>query len=123
VNVSDWPLLALVLVAGATLSASLGLLFGTLIGPRQMQIIFSAIVLPATMLGCVYFPWAALRAIRWLQILVLANPIVYVSEALRALLTPKLPHMPYWAFLLVLVGGTLLIGYLAVRTFARRVLS
>ena len=30
---------------------------------------------------------------RWLQIGVLVNPIVYMSEGLRAALTPTLPHM------------------------------
>jgi hypothetical protein len=33
-----------------------------------------------TMLGCVYYPWSALHHIRWLQIAVLVNPMVYMSE-------------------------------------------
>ena len=56
--------------------------------------LFAVILLPATMLGCVYYPWAALHNIRWLQIAVLINPMVYMSEGLRAVLTPVLPHMP-----------------------------
>ena len=116
-------LLAFILVTASLLTASLGLLLGTVMDPRKMQMLFAAILLPATMLGCVYYPWAALHHIGWLQIAVLVNPMVYMSEGLRAVLTPGIPHMPMWAILLVLAGGTVVFGYLGARTFTRRVLN
>jgi ABC-2 type transport system permease protein len=123
VHVTNWLLLAFILITASLLTASLGMLLGTLMDPRKMQMLFAAILLPATMLGCVYYPWAALHHIRWLQIAVLVNPMVYMSEGLRAVLTPGIAHMPMWAILLVLVGGTVLFGYLGARTFTRRVLN
>jgi ABC-type polysaccharide/polyol phosphate export permease len=123
VNVTNWALLTLILVAGSLLTASLGLLLGTLMDPRKMQMLFAAILLPATMLGCVYYPWSALSSIRWLQIAVLINPMVYMSEGLRAVLTPQTGHLAMWAILLVLVGGTALLGYLGSKAFTRRVLN
>ncbi len=105
------------------LASSAGLFLGTVIDPRQTNVLFTLVLLPATMLGCVYYPWAALEHIRWLQIAVLVNPLVYVSEGLRTVLTPQLDHMPAWAFLTVLVGGTVTLTLLAMRTFTRRVLS
>ena len=123
VNVTNWALLALILAAGSLLTASLGLLLGTLMDPRKMQMLFAAILLPATMLGCVYYPWSALSSIRWLQIAVLVNPMVYMSEGLRAVLTPQTGHLAMWAILLVLVGGTVLLGYLSTKAFTRRVLN
>ena len=123
VNVTNWALLALILAAGSLLTASLGLLLGTLMDPRKMQMLFAAILLPATMLGCVYYPWSALSSIRWLQIAVLVNPMVYMSEGLRAVLTPQTGHLAMWAILLVLVGGTALLGYLGTKAFTRRVLN
>jgi ABC-type multidrug transport system permease subunit len=122
IRVGNWPLLVLVIVGGAFFFASLGLLLGTVMDPRQMQVGFSAFILPINMLGCMYYPWAALHSIRWLQYAVLLNPMVYVAEGLRAALTPE-QHMPDWAFLLVIVGGTLLVAYLAVRSLTRRVLD
>lgn len=122
-HVDSWPLLLVVLVFGALLSAAGGLFLGTVIDPRQMQMLFALILLPATMLGAVYYPWAALAQVRWLQVAVLVNPLVYLSEGLRAALTPQLGHLPTWAFLLVLVGGTLLLCWQAMRSFTRRVLS
>ena len=123
VNVTNWALLALILAAGSLLTASLGLLLGTLMDPRKMQMLFAAILLPATMLGCVYYPWSALSSIRWLQIAVLVNPMVYMSEGLRAVLTPQTGHLAMWAILLVLVGGTAVLGYLGTKAFTRRVLN
>jgi len=123
VHVTNWLLLVFILVTASLLTASLGMLLGTLMDPRKMQMLFAAILLPATMLGCVYYPWAALHNIRWLQIAVLVNPMVYMSEGLRAVLTPGVAHMPMWAILLVLVGGTVIFGYLGARTFSRRVLN
>ena len=123
VHVTNWPLLVVILVTASLLTASLGLLLGTIMDPRKMQMLFAVILLPATMLGCVYYPWAALHQIRWLQYLVLVNPMVYMSEGLRAVLTPGAAHMAMWAILAVLVGGTVIFGYLGARTFTRRVLN
>jgi ABC-2 type transport system permease protein len=123
VHVTNWFLFALIMVASSTVTASLGLLLGTMMDPRKIQMVFAIVLLPATMLGCVYYPWAALHSIRWLQILVLINPMVYMSEGLRAVLTPSVGHMPVWAVLLALVGGTIVFALLGVRTFRNRVVN
>jgi ABC-2 type transport system permease protein len=123
VHVTNWLLLAFILATASLLTAALGLLLGTMMDPRKMQMLFAAILLPATMLGCVYYPWSALHHIRWLQIAVLINPMVYMSEGLRAVLTPGTGHMPLWAIVLVLAGGTAIFGYLGARTFTKRVLN
>jgi ABC-2 type transport system permease protein len=123
VHVTNWFLFALIMVASSTVTASLGLLLGTVMDPRKIQMVFAIVLLPATMLGCVYYPWSALHSIRWLQILVLINPMVYMSEGLRAVLTPSLGHMPLWAVLLALVGGTIVFASWGVRTFRNRVVA
>jgi ABC-2 type transport system permease protein len=123
VDVTNWALFALILVSASILTSALGLLLGTAMDPRKMQMLFAVILLPATMLGCVYYPWSALHSIRWLQILVLVNPMVYMSEGLRAVLTPSLGHMPMWAVLVALIGGSVVFGYWGIRTFTNRVLN
>jgi ABC-2 type transport system permease protein len=123
VHVTNWALLAVVMVFSSTLTASLGLWLGTVVDPRKIQMIFAVILLPITMLGCVYYPWSALHEIRWLQVVTLINPMVYMTEGLRAALTPGLGHMPLWAIMLALVGGTFAFGSMAVRTFRNRVIN
>ncbi len=118
------PVLLVAEIIVACLSAgALGLAIGTGWNPRQVPLIFSLIVIPITFLGCIYYPWAALHPIRWLQILILLNPLVYVSEGLRGAITPSLPHMPWPVSLgvLALIGSGLL--WLGMRGFRRRVLG
>jgi ABC-2 type transport system permease protein len=54
---------------------------------------------------------------------VLINPIVYMSEGLRAALTPSLPHMPPALILGMLVVALCLLTWLGIRGFLRRVIG
>jgi ABC-2 type transport system permease protein len=123
VHVANWFLLAVVLVLSSLLTGALGLVIGSTVNPRQIGLVFSILVVPITFLGCVYYPWAYLNKIRWLQVAVLFNPIVYMSEGLRASVTPGIAHMPWWAILLALVFFTTALGRLGLRGFLGRVLS
>jgi ABC-2 type transport system permease protein len=123
IHVHDWFLFAVAIVFASLLASAGGLFIGTVIDPRKITLLFSVIVIPITFLGCVYYPWATLSPIPWLKYAVLLNPLVYMTEALRASLTPQLPHMAMWAFMLALVGGTAALGFVALRTFSRRVVT
>ena len=122
-HVSSWILLAVVLVLGSFVSGALGLVIGTSVQPKQIGLIFGVVVVPITFLGCVYYPWAALVPIHWLQYGVLFNPIVYISEGLRAALTPGMGHMPDALILGMLVFFCVLLTWLGMRGFRRRVVS
>ena len=120
-HVANWFLLVLVLILSSMLTGALGLVIGSTVNPRQIGLVFSILVVPITFLGCVYYPWAYLDKIRWLQVAVLFNPIVYMSEGLRASVTPGMAHMPWWAILLALVFFTAALGRLGLRGFLGRV--
>jgi ABC-2 type transport system permease protein len=123
VHVDNWALLIVVMALACVLSGSLGLVLGTVVRPEKIGLMFAIIVIPLTFLGCVYYPWATLEPVRWLQILVLLNPLVYLCEGFRAALTPGIPHMATWAFL---GAGTLACALLlgaGIRLFNRRVIT
>ena len=88
-----WLVLVTLLPLACLMSSALGLTFGTMFDPRTVPMLFGVIVVPITFLGCIYYPWKALSAIRWLQILSLANPLVYISEGFRAALDRHPPHV------------------------------
>ena len=88
-----WAELVTFLPLATLCGASLGLAIGTRVEPRQVPLMFSVIIIPLTFLGATYYPWARLTPIAWLKTLVLINPLVYMSEAFRAALTPQFPHM------------------------------
>jgi len=121
VHIASWPLLIVVVLLAGLLAGFLGLLLGTVVPPRQIGLIFSLVVVPITFLGCVYYPWQELSPIPWLKAFTLINPLVYVSEGLRAAMTPELPHMPVPAVLAALVTITALLAWLSTRSFIRRV--
>jgi ABC-2 type transport system permease protein len=117
-------LLVAEIVVACLAAGALGLAIGTGWNPRQVPLIFSLIVIPITFLGCIYYPWAALHPIRWLQILILVNPLVYVSEGLRGAITPSLQHMPWPVSLGVLAAHRRrAVAWLGMRGFRKRVLG
>ena len=121
VHIASWPLLIGVVIMAGLLAGFLGLLLGTVVQPRQIGLIFSLVVVPITFLGCVYYPWQTLTAIPWLKVLTLINPLVYVSEGLRAAMTPSIPHMPVPVVIAALVAITGALAWLSTRSFIRRV--
>jgi ABC-2 type transport system permease protein len=116
-------LIAGLLVFPFVFTSAFAMLLAMVIDPRKLSTIFAIIVVPMTMLGCVYYPWAQLSSMRWLQYAVLVNPLVYISEALRSALTPEIPHIHVWVLLLVLGGGIALTVTVASRAFVRRVID
>jgi ABC-2 type transport system permease protein len=122
VRIDSWLFLIAVVILASLVAGALGLTIGTSVQPKQIGLIFGVVVVPITFLGCVYYPWAALTHIRWLQYGVLVNPIVYMSEGLRAALTPS-AHMPEWMILTMLVFFLALLTWVGMKGFARRVLS
>lgn len=123
VNITyNWAVLLTFAPLACVAAASLGLMFGTFFDPRTVPLLFGIIVVPLTFLGCIYFPWQQLEAIRWLQIVVLVNPLVYMSEGFRAALTP-VAHMSLWAVYPVMSGFTVLFLWRGVVGFKKRVLA
>ena len=122
VHVGSWLFLIVVILLASLVAGALGLTIGTSVQPKQIGLIFGVVVVPITFLGCVYYPWALLNHIPWLQYGVLVNPIVYMSEGLRSALTPS-AHMPNWLILAMLVFFLLLLTWVGMKGFARRVLS
>jgi ABC-2 type transport system permease protein len=117
-----WLILLTFTPLACLMCSALGLMFGTVFNPRTVPMLFGVVVLPITFLGCIYYTWGSLAPIRWLQIGVLANPLVYVSEGFRAALT-DVPTMSLWAVYPVVIGFGLLFGAIGIRFFRRRVIA
>ena len=53
----------------------------------------------------------------------LVNPLVYMCEGFRLSLTTDVPHMPVWAIYTAMIGFTVLLTWVGIDGFRRRVLS
>ena len=118
----NWLALLTIAPLAALASSALGLTFGTFFNPRSVPILFGVVVVPMTFLGCVYYSWQSLEPIRWLQVAVLVNPLVYMSEGFRAALTTS-PHMSLWAIYAVLIAFTVAFMSIGITFFERRTIS
>ncbi|HTQ79978.1 MAG TPA: ABC transporter permease [Thermoanaerobaculia bacterium] len=107
----------------ALVGSALGLVLGTVIHPRRITYLFGILLVPLSLLGCVYYPWMTLHTIPWLQYLTLINPVVYMSEGLRAALSPAIPHMPLWAVYGLLLTALAAMLALGLAKFKGRVLT
>ncbi|MBV9760693.1 MAG: ABC transporter permease [Acidobacteriaceae bacterium] len=120
-------LIGMVLLTGLVGSA-IGLLMGTIIKPDQISLMFTLLFTPLLFTGCTYYPWGALRNIRWFQILTLFNPLTYASEGLRYSMAPPVQGHDFptisiaWTLILLSVSIVAMFA-LGTRTFLRRVIT
>jgi len=119
-TVSHVGIVLLLTVLGAAAFSTFGLWLGTTVSPQQIGTMFGVFLTPLIFFGCTYYPWKGLSVVPVMQYLVLLNPLVYVSEGMRAAITPDLPHMPLGvviAALLVIIGTFWTLG---MRSFRKR---
>jgi ABC-2 type transport system permease protein len=121
-----WPVILTLIPLACLAMTSLGLVLGTTFEPRNIGLMWGFVVLPLTFLGGTYYQWTKLApvevaGIHWLQILVLINPLIYVTEGMRAGLTP-FSHLHLYIIYPVLIAFTAAFLVLGLRNFRRRVL-
>ena len=120
--VNGWAIILIALL-GATAFSSLGMWLGTAISPQQIGLMFSVIVAPMIFFGCAYYPWRGLDKVPVVKYLVLLNPLVYVAEGLRGVMTPDTPHMSLGVVtiaLVLLAGAGWMLG---MRSFYKRAIG
>ena len=120
---SGVPLLLLALVLGSLLGAGLGLVLGTFVVPNRINIVFSLVFTPLLFTGCSQYPWPSLSRLPWFQYLTAANPMTYVSEAMRGALVPSVPHIAPSICIGVLACSLAVLLTLGVRGFYRRAIE
>lgn len=123
-----WPLggallAVLVVVLGALAGAAIGMVIGTSVPPRRINIMFAVILTPLMFTGATQFPWPQLNHLRWFQVVCAINPLTYVSESMRAALLPQTPHIALAVSLPVLAVAILVFGALGMRGFLKRALD
>ncbi len=118
-NLQSILILIPILLLTSIASATLGLLVGTIIKPMQIAAMFPGFLMPMVFLGAIFFSWSDLAATPIIQKLVLINPLVYVNEALRAVLTPQIAHMSLYLSILGIILSILIMGYFGSKRFMR----
>lgn len=113
----------LMMVLGSMLGAAMGLILGTYVPPHRINVTFALVLTPLIFTGCSQYPWPSLDHLRWFQVVAALNPMTYVSEGLRGLMVPGVPHIATW--LCFVAGLVYLVVLMAVGMFGftRRALN
>jgi ABC-2 type transport system permease protein len=120
---THFALVIFVVLLGATAFSVLGLLMGSLVNPQQIGLMFSVIVAPMIFFGCAYYPWQNLSVFPAMKYAVLINPLVYVAEGMRGVLTPGMPHMDLRAVCAALIVIIAFFWTLGMRSFSKRAMG
>jgi ABC-2 type transport system permease protein len=105
---------------GALVGGALGLVIGTSVPWRHINIVFAAIVTPLMFTGAAQFPFFGLASMRWFQVISALNPLTYVTEAMRWLLVPDVQSIPIWIDVLILVLAIVVFLLIGTAGFRRR---
>lgn len=119
----DWPVLLTLVPLACVTSAALGLTIGTLLKPASVPMLAGTLALPLAFGGAIFYTWSSLDPVPWLKYLVLVNPLVYMSEGMRAALFVGVDHMPLGAVYGALAVSAVVFTFLGTRGFRRRVVS
>jgi ABC-2 type transport system permease protein len=96
-----WSLLLPLVVVCGLVSAALGLTLGSRVQPRMSGLLFAVLLGPMMLFGCAYYSWMSLAKLGIVRWILLANPLVFLSESMRWAVTPEVEHMP----IPLLIGG------------------
>ena len=91
------PLLVLVLLLTAFASAAMGLLVGTIIKPSQIAAMFPGFLMPVVFFWeASFYTWHQLAPLPVMQAITLIDPLTWINEAIRAVMTPQIYSLPLW---------------------------
>ncbi len=113
----------LMVVLGALLGAAMGLILGTYVPPNRISVTLTLVLTPLIFTGSSQYPWPSLDHIRWFQVVSALNPMTYVSEGLRGLMAPEVPHIQTWICFVVAVVSLVVLMVVGMAGFNRRALG
>jgi ABC-2 type transport system permease protein len=117
----DIPLLILVLVLTAVTSATLGLLVGTIVMPSQIAAMFPGFLMPVVFLGSIFYTWHQLATLPVMQFVTLIDPLTWINEAIRFVMTPQIESIPLAITLAGIVVWNVIFGHFSMKRFTRMV--
>ncbi|MHB1518787.1 MAG: ABC transporter permease [Acidimicrobiales bacterium] len=107
-------------VLGALIGAAMGLVLGTYVAPNRINVTFALVLTPLLFTGSSQYPWPSLAHIRWFQVVCACNPMTYVSEGLRGLMSPGVPHIHLWICFVVAAASLVALCVIGMVGFLRR---
>ena len=112
------PLLILILILTAIESAALGLLVGTIVKPSQIAAMFPGFLMPVVFLGAIFYTWKQLSPLPVMQVITLMDPLTWINEAIRSVMTPQIESLPLYITLPGIAVWIIVFGFVAIPQIA-----
>ncbi|MER7283415.1 ABC transporter permease [Dactylosporangium sp. NPDC000244] len=113
-----------VLILGALVASALGMVLGTLVSSRRIEIMLTVALTPLIFTGSTQFPFLGIKGLLWFQIVCGLNPCTYMSEAMRAIIAPRaVESLPLWVSISVLGAALVVFTWVGIIGFMRRALD
>ena len=120
-SAGDIPLLIVVLILTALASAALGLLVGTIVKPSQVAAMFPGFLMPVVFLGAIFYTWHQLAPLPVMQVITLIDPLTWVNEAIRAIMTPQIESISLAVTIPGIIAWIVVLGAIAFHRFDKMV--
>jgi ABC-2 type transport system permease protein len=113
----------IMIVLGALTGAAMGLILGTYVPPNRISVTLTLVLTPLIFTGSSQYPWPSLSHLRWFQVVSALNPMTYISEGLRGLMAPSVPHIETWICFVVSIVALVVLMIIGMIGFRRRALG
>jgi len=95
----------------------------TFVSPNRINLTFALVTTPLLFTGSSQYPWPSLAGIRWFQVVSALNPMTYVSEGLRGMMAPNVPHIQTWICFVAAIASLVVLTGIGMIGFLRRSLG
>lgn len=80
---------------------------------------FPGFLMPVVFLGGIFYTWHQLAPLPVMQVVTLIDPLTWISEAIRAILTPQIESIPLAATMTGIAVWIVVLGLTAAKRFHR----
>jgi ABC-2 type transport system permease protein len=89
--------------------------------PSQIAAMFPGFLMPVVFLGAIFYTWHQLSPIPVMQYITLIDPLTWVNESIRAVMTPQIESLPLALTLPGIAAWIIGLGAVAFKRFDKMV--
>ena len=82
---------------------------------------FPGFLMPVVFLGNIFYTWHQLSPLPVMQVIALLDPLTWINEAIREIMTPRIQSLPLALTIAVIIVWVLGMGTIALKRFDQMV--
>ncbi|MDY4680476.1 ABC transporter permease [Anaerolactibacter massiliensis] len=92
-----------------------------MVKPSQVAAMFPGFLMPVVFLGSIFYTWHQLSPLPVMQVIALLDPLTWINEAIREIMTPRIQSLPLALTIAVIIVWVLGMGTIALKRFHQMV--